>query len=47
MVNGLVGPTEERVRRKASSFSAPIQQLVLDDLDKELTRRGHKFVRLR
>ena len=44
MVNGLVGPTEEGTPQ-GGPLSPLLSNIVLDDLDKELTRRGHKFVR--
>jgi len=44
MENGLVGPTEEGVPQ-GGPLSPLLSNLVLDELDKELERRGHKFVR--
>jgi RNA-directed DNA polymerase len=42
--NGLVGPTEEGVPQ-GGPLSPLLSNLVLDELDKELEKRGHKFVR--
>jgi RNA-directed DNA polymerase len=44
MENGLVGPTDEGVPQ-GGPLSPPLSNLVLDELDKELEKRGHKFVR--
>jgi RNA-directed DNA polymerase len=44
MENGLVGPTEEGTPQ-GGPLSPLLSNLVLDDLDKELERRGHRFVR--
>jgi RNA-directed DNA polymerase len=42
--NGLVGPTEEGVPQ-GGPLSPLLSNLVLDELDKELEKRGHRFVR--
>ena len=34
-----------RARRRAARFRPILSNLVLDDLDKELARRGHRFCR--
>ncbi len=44
MENGLVGPTDEGTPQ-GGPLSPLLSNLVLDDLDKELERRGHRFVR--
>jgi RNA-directed DNA polymerase len=44
MENGLVSPTEEGVPQ-GGPLSPLLSNLVLDELDKELEKRGHKFVR--
>ena len=44
MVNGLVGPTEEGTPQ-GGPLSPLLSNLLLDDLDRELERRGHRFVR--
>jgi RNA-directed DNA polymerase len=44
MENGLVGPTDEGVPQ-GGPLSPLLSNLVLDELDKELEKRGHKFVR--
>jgi RNA-directed DNA polymerase len=44
MENGLVGPTEEGVPQ-GGPLSPLLSNLMLDDLDRELERRGHRFVR--
>jgi RNA-directed DNA polymerase len=44
MENGLVGPTDEGTPQ-GGPLSPMLSNLVLDDLDKELERRGHHFVR--
>ena len=44
MENGLVGPTDEGTPQ-GGPLSPLWSNLVLDDLDKELERRGHRFVR--
>jgi RNA-directed DNA polymerase len=44
MENGLVGPTEEGMPQ-GSPLSPLLSNLVLDGLDRELERRGHRFVR--
>jgi RNA-directed DNA polymerase len=44
MENGLVGATEEGVPQ-GGPLSPLLSNLVLDELDKELEKRGHKFVR--
>ena len=44
MEGGLVGPTDEGVP-KGGPLSPLLSNLVLDDLDRELERRGHRFVR--
>jgi len=44
MENGLVSPTEEGVPQ-GGPLSPLLSNLVLDELDKELEKRGHRFVR--
>ena len=44
MENGLVGPTEEGTPQ-GGPLSPLLSNLVLDQLDRELERRGHRFVR--
>jgi RNA-directed DNA polymerase len=44
MENGLVGPTEEGTPQ-GGPLSPLLSNLVLDELDRELERRGHRFVR--
>ena len=44
MENGLVGPTEEGTPQ-GGPLSPLLSNLLLDDLDRELERRGHHFVR--
>jgi len=44
MENGLVSPTEEGTPQ-GGPLSPLLSNLMLDDLDKELERRGHRFVR--
>jgi RNA-directed DNA polymerase len=44
MENGLVGPTDEGVPQ-GGPLSPLLSNLVLDELDKELEKRGHRFVR--
>ena len=44
MVGGLVSPTEEGVPQ-GGPLSPLLSNLVLDELDRELERRGHRFVR--
>jgi RNA-directed DNA polymerase len=44
MENGLVGPTDEGTPQ-GGPLSPLLSNLVLDDLDRELERRGHRFVR--
>ena len=44
MEDGLAGPTEEGVPQ-GGPLSPLLSNLVLDELDKELEKRGHKFVR--
>jgi RNA-directed DNA polymerase len=44
MENVLVGPTDEGTPQ-GGPLSPLLSNLVLDDLDKELERRGHRFVR--
>jgi RNA-directed DNA polymerase len=44
MEGGLVGPTDEGVPQ-GGPLSPLLSNLVLDELDKELEKRGHKFVR--
>jgi len=44
MENGLVGPTEEGTPQ-GGPLSPLLSNLLLDDLDRELERRGHRFVR--
>ena len=44
MENGLVGPTDEGVPQ-GGPLSPLLSNLVLDELDKELEKRRHKFVR--
>ena len=41
---GLVGPTDEGVPQ-GGPLSPLLSNLMLDVLDRELTRRGHRFVR--
>jgi RNA-directed DNA polymerase len=42
--NGLVGPTDEGTPQ-GGPLSPLLSNLLLDDLDRELERRGHRFVR--
>jgi RNA-directed DNA polymerase len=44
MENGLVGPTDEGTPQ-GGPLSPLLSNLLLDDLDRELERRGHRFVR--
>lgn len=44
MEDGLVGPTDEGTPQ-GGPLSPLLSNLVLDDFDKELTRRGHRFCR--
>ena len=44
MENGLVGPTEEGTPQ-GGPLSPILSNLLLDELDKELEQRGHRFVR--
>jgi RNA-directed DNA polymerase len=44
MINGLVSPTDEGTPQ-GGPLSPLLSNLVLDELDKELEQRGHKFVR--
>jgi RNA-directed DNA polymerase len=44
MENGLVSPTDEGTPQ-GGPLSPLLSNLLLDDLDKELERRGHRFVR--
>ena len=44
MENGLVGPTDEGTPQ-GGPLSPLLSNLVLDDLDRELEQRGHRFVR--
>jgi group II intron reverse transcriptase/maturase len=44
LIEGLVSATEEGTPQ-GGPLSALLSNIVLDDLDKELERRGHKFVR--
>src|SRR5664280_544986 len=44
MENGLVGPVEEGTPQ-GGPLSPLLSNLVLDELDRELERRGHRFVR--
>jgi RNA-directed DNA polymerase len=44
MANGLVSPTEEGTPQ-GGPLSPLLSNLILDKLDKELEKRGHKFVR--
>jgi len=44
MENGLVSPTDEGTPQ-GGPLSPLLSNIVLDDLDKELARRGHRFVR--
>ena len=44
MENGLVGPTDEGTPQ-GGPLSPLLSNLVLDDLDRELGQRGHRFVR--
>src|ERR1700675_2174649 len=44
MENGLVSPVEEGTPQ-GGSLSPLLSNLVLDELDKELERRGHRFCR--
>ncbi len=44
MENGFVGPTEEGTPQ-GGPLSPLLSNLLLDDLDRELKRRGHRFVR--
>src|SRR5437899_12865639 len=44
MEDGLVGPVDEGTPQ-GGPLSPLLSNLVLDDLDKELAKRGHKFCR--
>jgi RNA-directed DNA polymerase len=44
MENGLVGPTDEGTPQ-GGPLSPLLSNIVLDDLDRELERRGHRFAR--
>ena len=44
LIGGLVSPTEEGVPQ-GGPLSPLLSNIVLDELDKELERRGHRFVR--
>ena len=44
LANGLVGPTDEGTPQ-GGPLSPLLSNLMLDVLDKELERRGHRFVR--
>jgi len=44
LVNGLVGPTDEGTPQ-GGPLSPLLSNALLDELDKELERRGHRFVR--
>src|SRR3954463_9492062 len=44
LTDGLVGPTDEGVPQ-GGPLSPLLSNLMLDVLDQELTRRGHRFVR--
>ncbi len=44
MENGLVGPTDEGTPQ-GGPLSPLLSNLLLDELDRELERRGHRFVR--
>ena len=44
MEEGLVSPVDEGTPQ-GGPLSPLLSNLVLDDLDKELTRRGHRFCR--
>src|SRR5262249_29207086 len=44
MIEGLVSPTDEGTPQ-GGPLSPLLSNLVLDELDKELEKRGHKFVR--
>ena len=44
MEDGLVGPVDEGTPQ-GGPLSPLLSNLVLDDLDKELTRRAHRFCR--
>src|ERR1700740_2689611 len=44
MENGLVSPSVEGTPQRGP-FSPLLSNLVLDELDRELERRGHRFVR--
>jgi len=44
MENGLVQPTEEGTPQ-GGPLSPLLSNIVLDELDRELERRGHRFVR--
>jgi RNA-directed DNA polymerase len=45
MENGLVGPRVEEGVPQGGPLSPLLSNLVLDELDRELERRGHRFVR--
>ena len=45
MEDGLVSPVDEGTPQGAAPLSPILSNLVLDDLDKELARRGHRFCR--
>jgi len=44
MEDGLIGPTDEGTLQ-GGPLSPLLSNLMLDDLDRELERRGHRFVR--
>ena len=44
MINGVVSSTEEGTPQ-GGPLSPLLSNIVLDELDKELEKRGHKFVR--
>ena len=45
MENGLVGPRMDEGVPQGGPLSPVLSNLVLDELDRELERRGHRFVR--